>query len=232
MTYKHKVVELGAASDARFADRGAVHAGVGLHFHVVLEHSGAGLCHLVPSTILPFGKAEAVAANDGPILQNDTITDSRVFTHNRVGVCDEVVTDFGPTIDGNEAVQHSVVANLSLFVNIAIRTDMRAFANCRRLCDNGGRMYARGVLRRLIEKFESVRESKVRVGGAQSGKGRLRRVAFDGDIFLDEYSGCARSLQERKVFAVGQKSHLAGTGVLDAGHSRNLKVGRTFETAV
>src|SRR5579883_2851609 len=43
MADEHQVINLGAAADAGFADRCAIHAGIRLHFNVVLENSRSGL---------------------------------------------------------------------------------------------------------------------------------------------------------------------------------------------
>ena len=41
VTYEHKVVELCPSGDAGLADGRAIHAGVGLNFHIVFEDGGA-----------------------------------------------------------------------------------------------------------------------------------------------------------------------------------------------
>ncbi len=48
VTDEHEVVDFCAVADARFADGGAVDAGVGLNFHVVFENGGAGLDDFMP----------------------------------------------------------------------------------------------------------------------------------------------------------------------------------------
>ena len=62
------VVDLGAAHDTSFADAGAVDAGVGLDFDVAYGRPLSGLHDLVPASGVVLGKAEAVGADDGPVL--------------------------------------------------------------------------------------------------------------------------------------------------------------------
>src|SRR5215467_10954429 len=129
MPYQNQVVQLGTAPNARFANRGAVHASVGLHLHVVLKHSGPGLRHLVPGAVLPSGKAETVSANDRAILQNDSVADAAVLSHHGMRVRKEIVTDFGAAVDGHEAMQDVVATDFRFFIYVAIRPDMRALAD-------------------------------------------------------------------------------------------------------
>src|SRR5205809_64861 len=56
----HQVINLGTAPNARFAQGGAINAGVGLDFNVVLNHHFAGLRNLLPASIIIFGKAKAI----------------------------------------------------------------------------------------------------------------------------------------------------------------------------
>src|SRR5215472_4322852 len=220
MTDKHQVIQLDAMPDAGFTDRGAVHASIGLHFDVVLKHGRPGLDHLVPSPVLPLGEAKAVTADNRAVLQNDAVAKAAMLAHNGVGVSDEVVTNLGSSIDGNEAVEDRMAANF------------RTFANVGRLRDDRRRVNARSVFWRLVKKFKGVRKSQIGIGGPQGGKGRLGGVALDGHVFLYEYRRSASGLQEREVFSVSQKSDLAGTGMFDAGDTGNLDVPRTFETTV
>ena len=104
MADQDQVVDLGAAADARFADGGAVDAGVGLNFDVVFENRGAGLQHLVPAAVLLLGEAEAIAADDRAILQDDAIADAAEFANHSVGMGEEMIADFRAAINGNKAV--------------------------------------------------------------------------------------------------------------------------------
>ena len=61
----HQVVDLGPAGDVRLPDAGAVNAGVGLYFHIVLQYGRSGLDDLAPAPRVVPGKTEAIAANPG-----------------------------------------------------------------------------------------------------------------------------------------------------------------------
>ena len=159
-------VDLGAAADAGFAYGGAVDAGVGLDLDVVFEDGGARLRHFVPGAVALFGITKAVGADDGAVLQDDAIAYAAVFADDGMGVGEEVVADFDALIDGDEAVEDGVVADLDVFVYEAIRADVGAFGNAGGACDDGGFMDAGGVLRCVVEEFDSVGEGEVRIAGA------------------------------------------------------------------
>ncbi len=81
-----EIVDLYACSDAGFADAGAVYAGVGLDLHGVFKNGRTGLHDLVPCSRVVFGKAEAVAADDSSVLQNDMVAETAVFADDGMGV--------------------------------------------------------------------------------------------------------------------------------------------------
>jgi len=226
-----EVIELGAAADARFADGGAVHAGIGLHFDVIFEHRGAGLRHFVPGAVFLFGEAEAVAADDGAILQDDAMAEAAVFADDGMRVSEEAVADFCAAVNRDETVQDGVAANLHVFVDVAIRADVGAFADVRGLGDDGGGVDAGCVAGGLIEEFNGVSESQIGICGAKRGEGRGVRGALDGDTLFDEHGRGARGFQKREVTAVGQESELAGFGVVHAGDTVDFDVWRAFQAA-
>ena len=93
-----EVVDLRPGTDAGLADGGAVDAGVGLDFDVVVENGGAGLEDLVPGAAFMTravlaGEAEAVRPDDGAVLQQDIIAEAAVFAYDGVGVGEEAVAD-------------------------------------------------------------------------------------------------------------------------------------------
>src|SRR6266850_4220459 len=76
VTYEHKVVELCPSGDAGLADGRAIHAGVGLNFHIVFEDGGASLQHFVPGAVFLLGEAEAVSPDNDAVLQGDAIANA------------------------------------------------------------------------------------------------------------------------------------------------------------
>src|SRR5262249_39528426 len=105
---QNKVVEFGAAADARFPNRGTVDAGVGLNFHIVFEHGRARLRHLVPGAVFLFGEAQTVAADDDAVLQDYAVANAAVFANDCVGVGEEVIADSNTAIERDETVKHGV----------------------------------------------------------------------------------------------------------------------------
>src|SRR5215831_18667382 len=187
MPYQNQVIQLGAAPNARFANRGPVHASVGLHLYIIFKHSGARLRHLVPRAVLLFGKAEAIAADDCAVLKNDAVADAAVLSHNGMRVSKEIVTDFRAAVDANEAMQDGVATDCRFFVHIAIRPDMRALADLCGLRDYGSRVNPGCTLWSLIKQFNRLRKRQVRIGGSQRCERWLRSVALDGYSFFQQY---------------------------------------------
>ena len=114
-----------AAADLRFADGRAVDRAVRLDFHVVADHRDSRLAHLVPLTARLAGEAEAVAADDDAVLQQHAIADAAILPDARVRVCEEIVADARPAINGNKAVQHRAAPDLDIFIHEAIGPDVR-----------------------------------------------------------------------------------------------------------
>jgi len=163
MANEHQIIDLGATPDARLADRGAIHAGVRLHFHIVLQHRRPGLRHFVPGAIPPFGKTETVSPNNGSVLQDDAVADTAVLAHHRVRVRDKIIANLGTAINGYKAVQNGVAADLYFFIDTTIRSNVRAFADFGRPRDDGGGVNPGGVSRCVVEEFERMGERKIRI---------------------------------------------------------------------
>src|ERR1700747_3913021 len=90
-------------------------------------------------------------------------------------------------------------------------------------------MYGRSVGGRLVEKFNGVRESEIRIVGAKGGERWEARVTFDTNTVFDEDGGGASGAKQRKVAAVGQKSNLADGGVVHASGASDFGGGVAFE---
>ena len=96
----HQVVDLRAAADHRLAQRGAIDAGAGAHFDVVLHPDDACLRHLaVHRTAAVSGKieseAEPVAAHHRVRLQDHAVAKHAVLAHHRTGPEHALLADPG-----------------------------------------------------------------------------------------------------------------------------------------
>src|SRR6266478_4087919 len=92
-------------------------------------------------------------------------------------------------------------------------------------------MYGGSIGGRLVEKFNGVRESEIRIVGAESGKRREARIALDANTVFDKDSGGASGVKQRKVAAIGQEGDLAGGGVVHARYAGDFGRRITFEAA-
>lgn len=231
VTDDDQIIEFGAAADAGFPDGGAVDAGVGLDFDVVFENGRAGLLHLVPGAVALLSKTEAIGADDNAVLQDDTISDLAKFADDGMGMGEEIVADAGALVDGDEAVQDGVASDVGIFLNDAIRADMRTSTDPGGFGDKRGGVKAGIIAGCLIEKFDSVRESEVRIGGTQGGETGHGSVALNVDAVLNQDGRGAGGLEQREVAAVGEKSDLARLGVFNAGNAVNGSIAGAVETA-
>src|SRR6266852_51321 len=117
VTDQNKVIDLAAAPDPRFPDSSAVHTGIGLHFDVVFEHRRTGLLHFVPRAIFLLVEAEAIAADDRPVLEDYAVTNAAELSNHGMSMREKRVANLCAAIDGDEAVQDSVAPNLRLIID-------------------------------------------------------------------------------------------------------------------
>jgi hypothetical protein len=148
-----------------------------------------------------------------------------------MSVGEEIVADGGATIDGDEAMQHGVAANHSIFVDETIRANVRAFADARAFCNDGRWMNARSIIRRLVKELQSMRKSQIGIGRTESSQRRCGRTTLDRNSFFDKNSGSASGLEKWEVAAIGEKGQVARLGVLDARDAGDFRIRRTFEPA-
>jgi len=223
----YEIVDLDSATDASFADAGAVDAGVGLNLYVVFDDDRGRLRNLVPMSIVSLGETEAVGTDHDAILQQHVVADLAVLADHGVCVGEEVVANLNPAIDDDVRQQHGVVADLDVFVDDDIRANVRAATNLRCGVDDGRGMHSRGIAQRLVKEFEGVCEAEIGILDAQRGCGD------GGKVFGNNHScglgkpGCGG------VLGVGDESEFSGAGLLDAVEAGDVDVRRTvFEARV
>ena len=229
---ENEIVKLGTFADAGFTYGGAVHAGVGLDFHVIFENGGTGLDDFVPCAVLAFGEAETIGSDNGAVLENDAIAYAAEFADDGVGVSEEVVADLRAAIDGNRAVEDGVFADDDVFIHETMRTDVSVCADYCVRGDYGRRVDAGRIRGWFVEEFDSFGEGEIGIAAADEGEKRLAGVASDGDIVVHEDGGCAGGFEERRVTFVGEEGDLAGLSLFEAGDAGDFNVVGGFEAAV
>ena len=122
------------------------------------------------------GKAEAIAADDGAILQHDVVAQSAVLAHNRMGVGEEILANTHSAIDDDVRQKHSVVADLDVVADHHVGANMSARADLRRGRNYRSGMNARLIRRRCIEQIDGLGERKVRILAAQHAAWNSREV--------------------------------------------------------
>jgi hypothetical protein len=188
VTDDDEIIQLGTAADAGFSHGGAVDASVGLDFHIIFENGWAGLLHLVPRSVCLLCEAEAVAADDGSVLQDDAIANLAKFADDGVGVREEVIANARAFVDGYETVKNGVSADVGIFSHHAVRADVSACADFGGLRNDGGRMETWRVARSLVEEFDGVGERKIRVCRTERGEPGHGGFTLDADAFLNQHS--------------------------------------------
>ena len=225
MSHLHQVIDLDASAQARFADRGPVDAGVGLHFNAVFDDHGPGGRDLVIRAVGLLGEPEAVGPNHRAVLQDAVARDPHVLAHDRVGVGQEAVADLSVPVDHHKALEHAVVSKHDAFLNHHVRTDGGITAEPDIRADDGGRVDAGSGSRRRPKQLDGLGECQVRVVGAQQGAaGRV-------DVRAHDNRCRARSLKLTAVLGIGEERHFAFRSLVHSRDTRNLHVGRSFRTA-
>ncbi len=160
-----EVIELGTASYAGFADAGPIDAGIGLELGIALDHDVARLDDLVPVSGVCFvviavtmlGEAEAVAAYDDSVLEQDVVSQSAELSNHSVGVSEEVVADADSAIDDDVGQENGVVSDDDIFVDHHVGADVRVLAQLGLGVNDRSRMNSGSIARCLIEEFDGLR---------------------------------------------------------------------------
>src|SRR5579872_2658214 len=118
---------------------------------------------------------------------------------------EEVVADFDALIDGDEAVEDRVVADLDVFSDKAIGADVGAFGDACGAGDDGGFMDAGGVFWGVVEEFDGMGEGEVGVAGAEGGEWGEVGGAIDRGLVVYEDGGSLGGFEKRDVAFVGDE---------------------------
>src|SRR3984957_3987255 len=213
-----EVVDLGPATDARFADGGAVHDALGLNLNIVFDHRGTRLANFVPASINLARKPVAVTSNHNSVLQENAISDARAFAHADVGMGEKIVANFYPAINSHEAVQHGVRTDLHVFIYKTIRPDMSSYSNPCGFCDNSGWVNAWRVCGQRVEEFDSSCEVQLRIRREQHGDLRGVQILGPND------GGCLSGCQQGAIFWVGKECQLARFRILDSSDASDFDI--------
>src|SRR5262249_42292208 len=158
----YQAVDLGAALDARLAHGGAVDSGERLYLHIILDDGHAGLDDLVMRAVGALGEAEAVAADDGAILQDHAMADAAELANHGMGMRQKVVADLSAFVNYGVRVQHGVISENYALTDHRERSDGSVLPDASGWRDVCERMNAGRRPRRLIEQFQSAGEIDVR----------------------------------------------------------------------
>jgi hypothetical protein len=218
------VVDFGAPADARFSNAGAIDAGIGLNLSVTFDNDVSGLDDFVPVGVgsvafFGLGEAEAVGANDRPVLQEDVVAEMTEFSNDGVGVSEEVVADGGSAIDDDVRENRGSVSDDDVLIDHDVGGDVGVLSDSSGGMDDGGGMDSGGVLGRTVEKFDGFCPGEIRILAAEHSGGE------GGEGLGDDDGRGFRRFRGGVVFGIGDERELPGGGVLDAGDSGDFGIG-------
>ena len=156
------------------------------------------------------GEAEAVASDDGAVLEDDVVAELAVLADDGVGVGEEVASNVSAGVDHDVRENGRVGADDDVVADDRVGADVGVGADFRGGCDYGRGMDSGGVGGRLVEEFERAGEGEVRVGYAEGGGRYLLECRVDQD-----YGGVGGAGAWR-VFGIRYEGELAGPGVFEA----------------
>ena len=136
----------------------------------------------------------------------------------RVG--EEVVSDARSPIDHHMGQEYGVVADGDFFIDHYVGCNVRVLADFRGWCDHGCSVNPRGILRRLVEQFDGVRERQIGILAAQHRRRDRRK------ILSHDHGGGPRGAGRGGVLGIRDEGHLAGAGFFDSSYAGDFCVGR------
>ena len=99
MSNLHEVVDLGPAANPRFANAGAIDAGICLNFDMIFNDRRTRLHNLVPLAGIVLGEAVAVGPHHHAILQDDVIPDQTALAHHGMSMGKKMASCLNARID-------------------------------------------------------------------------------------------------------------------------------------
>ena len=89
----HEVVDFRARAHSRLSDRGAIDGCVGADLDIVFDHDVGVLGNLEMRSVGLFREAEAIAAEDGAVLHDDTVAQDDAFADRDLRIDEAVLAD-------------------------------------------------------------------------------------------------------------------------------------------
>ena len=169
MPHLDEVIHLRAPAEPGYAHRGAVDAGICLHFDSVLDDNRSSLNDLVIGAVSLAGESESVTANNGAVLQDDIIANLHILSNDGVGVGEKTVPDSCATINHDMALDDAIVTDFNTSLNHHIRANRGITAQLGFRSYDCGWMNAGLRAFRWIEKLERLCKIQIGIGGPQNG---------------------------------------------------------------
>ncbi len=213
-----EVVDLRPASNSRFADAGAIDTGVGLNFHIIFEHRGAGLNNLVPFALAVFRKTEAVSADDYSVLKNHVVSQNTVLTHYGMGMGEEVVPDSSSRVDHDMGEERAVVSDFSALLDDYVRSDASGFSDLGARVDHGSFVNARLALRHGIKELNGMSKGEIWILMSK------QRALKGGEVIPHDDERRRSRSRCSCIFGIGYKRCMSGRSFFDAGYASDIEV--------
>ena len=212
MSDLNQVVELDAPADHRRIGLGAVDAGVGPDLYVVFDHHVAQLRNFVETARGVGHEAETVGADHGSRVQDAVAADPAAFVYLDSGVEDRAFAHRNPRSEVNLRIDLAVFADFHArfdhreIPDVAVGAHLGLFSDRSQLADAAAAGLG-GVVH--FEQFEHAGGGVVHLD--ERGRDLLRR--FERTVY--QHDRCARAVEERFVFGVGEVGQRARLALLD-----------------
>ena len=215
VSHLRQIVDLHARPDVRLAHACAVHAGIRLHFHRILQHGRSRLDNLVPNSVLVLRESKPVRPDNCAVLQHHVIPNTAVLAHNRVRVRKKVMADHRMRIDHHVWQQRRMVPNDHALAHNNIRANMSVTSDLRRGVNHGRRMNTRRINGLLVKKPHGLCKRQVRIFRAQRCRRNLGKIRCHNN----RSSLCC--LRQHGIARIGDKRHMLRPSLFDTCHTRN-----------
>ena len=209
-----QVVELHAAADDRRVGFGAVDAGVGADFDVVLDDDVAQLGDLVESAFGIGHESESVGTDHGPGVEDAVRPDGATFVDLHTGIERRVVADRYALSEVDLGVDLAVLADFHALLDDGKVADVALLADLGLFRDGGA------VADPLASGFRGVVHGQ-EFHDAGCGVVHLDERGCDGlcgfERAVDQDDRGSRSVEEGLVFGIGEIGQRTGFSLLDRG---------------
>ena len=221
-----EVVDFRPPPDPSRTDGSSVHRRVRSNLHPVAQFNCPDLGNRQRIAATVWNVPEPIAADDGPGLQGDVVSDSDLLAHHRTRMRRKVVTDDSPRVNGHVRVEPRLPPDPHVFSDDDVRCYRGTFPDLRARCDYRRRVHPRFEPRPPIELFEETHQCKVRLLDTD------RRTTVGVVLRAEQDRAGARFGQPTRILGIGDKREFTRPGLVDRRQALDFQLPVPFDTTV